>query len=608
MLKIQGQPFKLLVLLAEARGELVSREEIRQALWGDVTHVDFERSINFCISQIRTVLADHPQGARYIETVPRLGYRFVAPVERLNNAATTPNSPGGEASRAPELEGEKPAKTVVFNRSLTPRPVLIASLAVLVTALSVAAYFRATRDSGTYRDADRPITALAVLPLENLSHEKDSDFYAEGLTDELTTELARVSSARVISRTSVMPYQSKRPPLRQIARTLNVDAVVEGTVLHSGNRVKMTVQLIQVDPEKHLWADSYQREERDVLLVQTQLAREIASRINSQITRRASGNGAPVNVEAHEMYLRGRYWWHRRGKEAEALGLQFFQRATAIDPSYAAAWAGVADSYLVMAHHGGLNPSEAMPKAKAAAEKALQLDNSLAEAHTSLAEVKTSYEWDYPSAEREFKTAIDLNPNYATAHHWYAHYLVVMGRFDDALDQIRTAHDLDPYATVINYFWGDIFYYKRDYGRSAAQFRSLLDLDPALRPTVYEMLASVYEQQGDFRQAASCQRMAWAGEGKPQEAELLERAYQADGPRGYWRQRIRLVVGRGTVSSLDMAKLYATAGDRDAALSALERAYEEHSPWLNFMGQEPAFDTLRTDQRFQALLSKAALN
>jgi len=281
-----------------------------------------------------------------------------------------------------------------------------------------------------------------------------------------------------------------------------------------------------------------------------------------------------------------------------------------IDPSYPPGWAGIADSYLVMAHHGGLPPNEAMPKAKMAALKALELDSSLTEAHASLATIKLSFEWDYPGAEREFKRAIELDPNYATAHHWYAHYLVIAGRFDEALTEIQLAHQLDPYSVVINMWWGEIYYYKGDYQRALAQFQSIMELDPALGPMVYDALARMYEQEGNYPQAIAQHQRAFTAAGHPQYGVILANAYNSGGPEPYWRERVRLLQSSGSreyAPALALAVAYARSRNRDAALSSLERAYYEHSPWLNFMEQEPAFEWLRTEPRFQKLAAHLRL-
>jgi serine/threonine protein kinase/tetratricopeptide (TPR) repeat protein len=466
------------------------------------------------------------------------------------------------------------------------------------------------RDRFRLATGSTQIDSLAVLPLENLSKDPSQDYFSDGITDALTTELAQIGALRVISRTSAEHFKGTRETLPEIGRKLNVEAIVEGSVTRSENHVRITAQLIDVQTDRHLWARSYERELKDVLTLQDEVARDIAREIRIKLTpeeRTRLAVARPVDPGSHEAYLRGRYWWHRRGRESELKGLQYFEQAVQLDPSYAPAWAGIADSYIVMAHHGGLPPKEAMPKAKDAALKALQLDSSLAEAHASLATVKMSYEWDYIAAENEFARAIELNPNYATAHHWYAHYLVIKQRFPEALIEIQKAHDLDPYSLVINGFWGLALYYSRDYERASIQFRSMLDLDPSERPIVSEKLAEVYEQKGDYAHALEQRRDALMLSRATEDAKSLANAYAHGGAETYWCKRIELAQRPPAASALDLAILYARQGDRDRALRFLERAYQEHSPWLNFMACEPAFDSIRTDPRFQKLAHEIGL-
>jgi TolB-like protein/DNA-binding winged helix-turn-helix (wHTH) protein len=601
--KLGPQPFQVLRVLLNRPGELVTRDELREKLWPEKVFVDYELALKKCINRIRDVLGDSAENPRFIETIPRRGYRFLAPIQQINSpgpAALPLAAPDHQTRVLPVVQASWHAKRAVRR---IHRPIAVIGVLVVTAALSVAVYFVRRQGLAHEGVATGQIKSLAVLPLENLSADRDSDYYAEGMTDELITQLAKLSGVRVISRTSVMPFEGKRKPLQEIARALNVDAIVEGTILRSEGRVRITAQLIRINPEKHLWAESYERTQRDALHLQAELAEKIARKISVSV-RPDEQTGIPINVEAHEAYLRGRYWWHRRGREAEAKGLQYFQHAVEIDPSYAAGWAGVADSYLVMAHHGGLRPIEAMPRAKTAALRALELDNSLAEAHTSLAAIKLSYDWDYPGAESEFKRAIELDPNYATAHHWYAHYLVIAGRFDEALSEIKLAHQLDPYSVVINIWWGEIYYYEGDYQRALAQFQSMLELDPALGPAVFAAFAQVYEQQGNYDAAIEEYQRAFSASGRPQDGVALAKAYADGGTGWYWRERLKQLqpgaAGEAT-PALALAIYYAHCRNRDAALTSLEHAYRDHSPWLNFMKREPAFEWLRTEPRFQKL-------
>jgi TolB-like protein/DNA-binding winged helix-turn-helix (wHTH) protein len=585
--KLAPQPFQVLQALLERPGEVVTREQLRDLLWPDNTFVDYDLALKKAINRLREVLGDSADTPRYIETVPRQGYRFLVEVRAVDSSVPSPA-----------------ANARVYWK-----------LAVgLFCAIAAALFF--AFNVGKLRNRifaySRPaeIRSIAVLPLENLSNDPTQDYFSEGITDALTTELAQIGALRVISRTSAEHFKGTRETLPEIGRKLNVDAIVEGSVTRSENRVRITAQLIDAPSDRHLWAKSYERELKDVLALQDEVARDIAGEIRSNVAPKQGAGlqvSAQANPQAHEAYLRGRYWWHRRGRENELKGLQYFEQAVQLEPSYALAWTGIADSYLVMAHHGVLPPKEAMPKAKAAALKASQLDNSLAEAHTSLATIKLSYDWDYAGAENEFIRAIELNPNYSTAHHWYAHYLAVKLRFPEALSEIQKAHDLDPYSLVVNDFWGLTLYYSKDYERALAQFRARLDLDPSQKLTTYGQIARVYEQQGDYARAVENEGNALALSGTAQDAESLANAYAQGGAPAYWRKRIELAQRPPATSALELAILYSYEGDRDAALRSLERAYQEHSPWLNFMSCEPAFDSLRADPRFQRLSHQIGL-
>src|SRR6202049_3662617 len=566
--KLAGQPFQVLQVLLEHPQEIVTREELRQRLWPGNTFVDYELALKKAINRLREVLGDSADSPHFIETVPRRGYRFLGTVEAVERHAAIPITPA-------------PTTRMKIPWALTGG-LALAGIAALLFGFNIDKL--RTRIFAKSRSLE--IRSIAVLPLENLSKDPNQDYFSDGITDALTTELAQIGSLRVISRTSAMHFKGTRETLPEIGRELNVDAVVEGSITRSENRVRITAQLIEAPSDRHLWAKSYERDLKDVLALQDEVARDIAEEIRIKLTpeeRTRLAVARPIDPAAHEVYLRGRYWWHRRGRESELKGLQYFEQAVRLDPSYAPAWAGIADSYIVMAHHGVLPPREAMPKARAAALNALQLDSSLAEAHTSLALVKPAYEWDYAAAENEFTRAIELNPNYSTAHHWYAHYLVIKRRFPEALNEIQRAHDLDPYSLVINDFWGLALYSSRDYERALAQFRSMLELDPSGKSFVYESLAQVYEQQGDYTRAIEQRRNALILSGGAQDAASLANAYAAGGAEAYWRKRVELAQRALAALALVMAILFAHQGDRDAALKSWQRAYQEHSPWLNFM-------------------------
>src|SRR6266436_3343400 len=370
--KLAGQPFQVLQALLEHPQEIVTREELRERLWPGNTFVDYELGLKKAVNRLREVLGDSAESPHFIETVPRRGYRFLGSVEAVERPLAVP-----------------PTRLKTHWR--LAGALALAAIAALLFWLNIGKL----RTRIFAKSPSTEIRSLAVLPLQNLSNDPNQDYFSDGITDALTTELAQIGSLRVISRTSAEHFKGTRETLPEIGRKLNVEAIVEGSVTRSENRVRITAQLIDVQTDRHLWARSYERELKDVLAMQDEVARDIAGEIRINVTDRQRTNlQAPVQVDpqAHEDYLRGRYWWHRRGRENELKGLQYFEQAVQVDPSYALAWSGIADSYIVMAHHGGLPPKDAMPKARAAALKALQLDRSLAEAHTSLAMVKLSYE------------------------------------------------------------------------------------------------------------------------------------------------------------------------------------------------------------------------
>ncbi len=461
-------------------------------------------------------------------------------------------------------------------------------------------------------DAPR-IESLAVLPLENLSHDSEQDYFADGVTEELTADLSKISALRVISRTSTMQYKNARKSVPQIAKELNVDGIVEGSVQRSGNRVRISAELIYAARDMHVWAETYDRQLGDVLALQGEVAAAIANAVNvklgtsQQTSLKTLHSTSP---QAQDAYLRGRFWWNKRTREGEFKGLEFFQKAIELDPGYAAAYAGMADSYLVLAHHGRLSPLEAMPRARAAAIQAIQLDNSLAEAHNSLALVRLSFDWDYPAAESEFQKAIALNPNYATAHHWFAHYLAVVGRDTDAMREIRQAHELDPFSVSINSFLVLTLYYARQYDRALLAAKDMAGIDPAFREGAEALQGDILAAEGSYGDAVAHWNQSLLLSEQARDAAALQHAYAIGGYRGYLGKELQMLQAesqREYVAPLEFAELYTRLGDKDSAFDWLERAYKERSSWLNFVNTNPLYDSLRSDPRYADLLRRIGL-
>src|SRR4051812_15506380 len=466
-IRLQRQPFELLALLIERAGEVVTREELQQKLWPANTFVDFDHGLNKAINKIRETLGDSADAPRFVETVSRRGYRFLADVRPIA-------LPGTPAETATDVLALPPLPAVERRSATWVAAALVAVLATsgLIWGLRAA------------RHAPSAPRSIAVLPLESLSSDPSQDYFADGMTDELITELGRISALRVISRTSAMAYKHTRKPLPEIARELNVDAVVEGTVLRSGDVVRITAQLIDGATDRHLWSDSYQGELRNTLALQNSVARAIAREIRVTINPReeaALRNAKAVDPAAYESYLKGRYFWNKRTADGLSTALAYFNQAIEQDPSYAPAYSGLADTYALLGdwQYAVMTPGEALPKAKAAAMHAIALDPTLGEGHNSLAFCLDGFDWNFGEAGKEFERALALNPGYATAHHWYAWHLALLRRYDDALVEMRKAVNLDPLSLVINADLAELLGLAGAYDEAIQQSRKTLELDPA---------------------------------------------------------------------------------------------------------------------------------
>jgi TolB-like protein/Tfp pilus assembly protein PilF len=454
---------------------------------------------------------------------------------------------------------------------------------------------------------------LAVLPLESLSSEASQDYFADGMTDELISDLGQISALRVISRTSVMTYKHAHKPLPQIARELNVDAVVEGTVLRSGDQVRITAQLIEAATDKHLWSQSYEGELRDTLTLQNKVASAIADQIRVNLNpqeQAALKNTKFVNPQAYESYLKGRYFWNKRTADGLKVALAYFNQAVDEDPKYAQAYSGLADTYALLGdwQYAAMAPKEVLPKAKAAAIKALELDSTLGEAHNSLAFVLDGFDWDLDAGGKEFRRAIDLNPSYATAHHWFAWHLSLLGRYDEAIAEMRKAENLDPLSLIINADLSELLVLAHSYDESIRQSNKTIEMDPNFA-MAHNQLAQGYLEKHMYGEAvAELQKAVKLSGGSPTCIANLARAYAASGKRS---EAMRLLSGLQKRSNptysygSEIATIYASLGDTDQAMNWLEKAYEERfNPGVLL---RPGFDPLRSDPRFQDLVHRIGL-
>jgi TolB-like protein/DNA-binding winged helix-turn-helix (wHTH) protein/Flp pilus assembly protein TadD len=608
-IRLQEQPFQVLAMLLEKPGNVVTREELGKKLWSQ-TVVDFDHGINKAINKIREALGDSAENPRFVETVGRRGYRFLADVTPIDTAADTQPGPATEGlvpptdSHGGELAdaGMSPKRPYRFHAwtgfGFGLALVLAASLSWILYSQS---------------QSSPKIRSLAVLPLESLSGDASQDYFADGMTDALIADLGQISALRVISRTSVMTYKRVRKSLPEIARELNVEAVVEGTVLRAGERVRITAQLIQVPDEKHLWAQSYEGDLQDTLALQNSVARAIAEQI--QITLNPQEEAAlkklkTVNPEAYEAYLKGRYFWNKRTKEGLVKAIDYFHHAIDTDPDYARAYSGLADSYALSGdwEYGILSPQDAFPRAKAAATKALALDDNLSEAHTSLAFIQDLYDWGWASAEKEYKRALALNPGYATAHQWYASHLMVMGRNGEAIAELKKAESLDPLSLIISADLADVLCVAHFLDESVQQSQKAIEMDPHFAVAHY-LLGQALEQKHKHDEAiAEFRRAIELSGGNTTFESNLAHAYAVSGRKQEAMKIVKDLENRQSQNSstdASIALIYVGLGDNDRAMIWLNKAYRARFNPSILM--RPVFDPLRSNPRFQDLLHRIGL-
>jgi TolB-like protein/DNA-binding winged helix-turn-helix (wHTH) protein/Flp pilus assembly protein TadD len=621
-IRVQQQPMKLLGILLERPGEVVTREELRSRVWTDESFGDFDQAVNIAIAKLRSALGDSAENPRFIETLPKRGYRFIADVSVVDADARPkrPEPADGDltATGARDKGGNNNIKDKLQGAGLAvatkPRPwpaLRVIVVLALVLALPILAFWL-FRSRG-HGHAPTGIRSLAVLPLENLSADASQSYFADGMTDELITDLAQISALRVISRTSVMLYKGARKPLPQIARELNVDAVVEGTVLRSGDQVRITAQLIEASTDRHLWSQSYEGELRDSLALQNTVARAIADQIRINLTpqeQAALKNVKVVNPQAYESYLKGRYFWNKRTADGLKVALAYFNQAVEEDPKYAQAYSGLADTYALLGdwQYAVMTPKEAFPKAKAAAIKALELDSALGEAHNSLAFVLDGFDWDFDAAGKEFRRAIELNPGYATAHHWHAWHLSLLGRYDEAIAEMRKAENLDPLSLIINADLAELLVLAHSYDESIQQSRKTIEMDPNFA-LAHNQLAQAYLQKHMYAEAvAELQKAVQLSAGCSTCIANLARAYVLSGNRNAAEKLLSDLKKRsnpGYSNASEIAMIYASLGDTDQAMNWLEKGFEERfNPGALL---RPGFDPLRSDSRFQDLVHRIGL-
>jgi TolB-like protein/DNA-binding winged helix-turn-helix (wHTH) protein/Tfp pilus assembly protein PilF len=618
-LRLQAQPCQVLKLLLEHPGEVITREEFRKRLWPEDTFVDFDHSLNTAMRRLREVLNDSPDNAIFIETLQRRGYRFIAPVTPVR-----PLEPAAEAV-SPQVvaetslvvaEAPNAAETLEKTggrKAWRYAGVILASL-FFGAALGLSAGWLMLRRSPVPEAKPKPlqVRSLAVLPLENIAATPGQEYLADGMTDELIASLAKVRSLRITSRTSSMEYKGTRKPLSEIARELNVDAVVEGTVQRSGGNVRITAELVQASSDRALWAETYENQVGDILALQQQVANAIVRQIQIELTpqeQQALTATQSISPEAYEDYLKGKYYWNRRSEAALTKAIGYFELATKDEPQYALAYAGLADCYGIIgaAIVGTVPAKDVAPKAEAAAIRAIELGPNLAESQTSMATVRLNYDWDWAGAERGFRRAIELNPAYATAHQRYSLYLIAMDRKDESIAEMQRAVSLEPLSVSMNFSLGWRLYMARRYDEAIQQLRTAIAMDPSLA-LAHMVLGQAYEQKSAIPQAEVelNQAVKLTHRSAPMIAALAHLyavSGRQDRARGLLKE-LTYPTRREYVSPFYIALIYVGLNEHAESLQWIQKAIDDRSNPCIFLRVDPDFDNLRNDTRFKALLKR----
>jgi TolB-like protein/DNA-binding winged helix-turn-helix (wHTH) protein len=589
-LSLQGQPLQILQLLLLSPKQLVSREQFRQALWPNGTFVDFDDGLNTGMRRLRQVLGDDADQPRFIETLPRRGYRFLVDVDAVPDTNKDAVAAGINQTAVPLI--------VKRRRNL---PILVA------VGISLAVVAGVGRTLLNHRSAAAPTSrSIAVLPLVNVSQHPDQEYFADGMTDELITDLAKIRSLRVISHSSVWQYSGSRKALPQIARELGVDLVVTGSVLRSGDRVRVRAQLLDARADRHIWADSYEGDLHDVIAVQNEIALEIAGQIRIQLTPEEQANlavAAPRVPEAYEYYFRSRYFINnRRSVDGLRKSVEYSHRAILADPNYSLAYAGLAHSLISLSFNNGMSPKEAMPQAEAAAKQALQLDPSLSQAHVALGWIRTAYDWDWEGAERETQRALDLDPNNPDAHRVRAHYLQAIGRTSEAIEEERRSLELDPFSVWENRNLGRALLFERRYDEAIAQFQKAAEMDPH-SAVIFKWIAWSYEQKGMEREAVRFDLRDQVNSGlSPENAKILEEGLSTSGPKHYWEELLQVKLRIPETEVFELARINAHLGRKEKAFAWLKVACQQRVAWMTWVKVDPTLDPLRADPQFADVL------
>jgi TolB-like protein/DNA-binding winged helix-turn-helix (wHTH) protein len=589
--RIQDLPFRALTLLLSRPGEVISREEFRQSLWPADVFVDFEQGISSAIMRLRDALGDSADNPIFVQTIERRGYRWIAPVMSPAPAATAAEAPPVAADVPDAGSGPIPIPAVVIpeTRRVPIALLLAGAIAVLgLSGLFLWRYFRLA-----------PISSIAVLPFDNLSAPEFDDAFSDGLTDEVTALVSHLDGIRVTGRRSAYVFKGKHNDLRDIGSRLSVEAVVDGSVQRMGDRTHVNVELSRTGDGFTIWSQTYETTSANWIQIESDIATSIARALARNLTPGTTLPG-PRDPEAHALYLQGRYQWNQRNFPAELKSVDFMQQAIAREPDYALAWAGLADSLAVIGDNEQVDPSAYMPRARDAALKALELDPSLAEAHAVLGLIACHYEYDWATAEREYKRAFELNPSYSSAHQWYALGLMAHGRFSEAEEQLKTARQLDPLALIVDVDLALLRKYQRDYNGVIAVSQSIVKRDPNFQ-LGYAMLATAYYCDHRWDEWLALDKKV------PMDEFMRALVNQQPDEARHFLERYMEQARTGVRRPFDIFAAALKLGDRDLALDWMEKSYRHHDYWLLFINVDPETDSVRSDPRFQAIVKRLGI-
>lgn len=610
-IRLQEKPLQILSLLLERAGEIVTREELQQRLWPAVTGVDFDVNLNTNLNRLRHVLGDPAHEQNFIKTYPRQGYSFIAPVTRVHASVDALESHTDPVDAlGPNAETPNPAgpRTGVFPQRV--RLVLASSL-VLAAVLGGLAYFSwLGHSSAAGRKPGQ--SSILVTPFQNLSGDPDQEYISDGLTDEMITRLGQICPKHlsVIARSTAMQYKGGHKSVAEIGREQHVDYILEGSFRRLGNQVRITAQLFHVRDPGALWTEAYERDASDLLAIQREVADRIANSVSPELlppVAHVAGAVKPVDPEAYDAYLMGLFSINKRTPADLQKSIAHFTFASEKDSKFAPAYAALAYSYNIAAGWTYLSPAEAYPKAKTAVQKALALDDSLADSHLSYGEVLHDYDWDWPEAEREYRRGLELNPSSAVGHKLYAEFLTHAGRYEEALTEIRKAQQLDPASLITNGFVCFVYMHARQYNNAIKECQKIVELDPRFMPA-HEWLGQCFLFTGHYEEAAAEYKkarelsgnanyfltglgMTYGFQGKKEEAKKI-------------LEELKLRASQTYVSPFALAELYIALDERQQALTMLERALREHSAEMIVLAGAPEFDSLHEEPRFSAIISR----